>query len=82
MNRCSLNYNSWAFQVALMVNNQPANTGDIRDVGLIPGWGKIRWRWKWQPAQYCCLENPLDRGRSVVSYGPWGGKESDMTEAS
>ena len=38
MNRCSLNYNSWAFQVALVVNNQPANREDIemRDRSL--GW--------------------------------------------
>ena len=25
-------------QVALVVNNMPANAGDIRDVGLILGW--------------------------------------------
>ena len=27
----------WASHVALVVKNLPANTGDIRDVGLIPG---------------------------------------------
>ena len=27
-----------ASQVALVVKNPPANTGDIRDAGLIPGW--------------------------------------------
>ena len=27
----------WASQVALGVKNTPANAGDIRDVGLIPG---------------------------------------------
>ena len=26
----------WAFQVALLVKNLPANTGDVRDTGLIP----------------------------------------------
>ena len=26
----------WASQVALVVKNLPANTGDIRDTGLIP----------------------------------------------
>ena len=25
--------------MALVVNNLPANVGDIRDAGLIPGWG-------------------------------------------
>ena len=28
---------SWASQVALVVKNPPANTGDLRDVGLILG---------------------------------------------
>ena len=27
-----------------------------------PWVGKIPWRRKWQPAQYSCLENPIDRG--------------------
>ena len=27
----------WVSQVALVVKNLPANTGDIRDVDLIPG---------------------------------------------
>ena len=30
----------WAFQVALVVKNLPANAGDVRDVGLIPGLGR------------------------------------------
>ena len=42
-------------QVALVVKNPPANTGDIRDAGLIPGWGKemtthssiLAWRIPW-----------------------------------
>ena len=32
-------YLSGASQVALVVKNSPANVGDIRDVGLIPGLG-------------------------------------------
>ena len=27
----------WDFQVALVVKNLPANAGDIKDLGLIPG---------------------------------------------
>ena len=27
-----------AFQVALLLKNMPVNAGDIRDMGLIPGW--------------------------------------------
>ena len=30
-----------ASQVALVVKNPPANAGDIRDLGLIPGLGKL-----------------------------------------
>ena len=28
----------WASPVALVVKNMPANTGDVRDTGLIPGY--------------------------------------------
>ena len=31
----------WASHVALVVKNLPANAGDIRDMGLIPGQVKI-----------------------------------------
>ena len=33
-------YFLWAPQVALVVKNLPANAGDKRDVGLIPGLGR------------------------------------------
>ena len=33
-------YLSWAFQVALVVKNLPANARDLRDVGWIPGLGR------------------------------------------
>ena len=49
-----------ASQVALVIKNLPANTGDARDAGLIPGFRKIPWRREW--LQYSCLENPMDRG--------------------
>ena len=29
-----------ASHVALVVKNPPANAGDIRDVGSVPGWGR------------------------------------------
>jgi len=34
--------------VALVVKNLPANSGDIRDVGAIPGLGRFPWRRKQQ----------------------------------
>ena len=33
-----------ASQVALLVKNLPANAGDIRDLGSIPGSGRFPWR--------------------------------------
>ena len=47
-------------QVVLMVENQPANAGDVRD-GFNPWVRKIPWRRAWQPIQYSCLENPKER---------------------
>ena len=49
-----------ASQVALMIKNQPANAGNVRD-RFDPWVRKILWRRAWQPIQYCCLENPTDR---------------------
>ena len=51
-----------ASQVALMVKNPSANAGDIRDSGLIPGWGRSPGGRYGNPLQYSCLENPMDRG--------------------
>ena len=52
----------WASQVVLMVKIPPANAGDIRDVGLIPGSGRSPGGGHGKPLQYSCLENPMDRG--------------------
>ena len=45
-----------------MVKNLPANAGDIRDMGLIPGSGRFPGGGHFNPLQYSCLENPMDRG--------------------
>ena len=52
----------WVSQVVLMVKNPPANAGDVRDIGSIPGCGKIPWSRKWQPTPVFCLDNSMDRG--------------------
>ena len=44
-----------------MVKNLPANAGDIREVGSIPGWGRSPGGGHGNPLQYSCLENPMDR---------------------
>ena len=49
-------------QVALVVKNPPANVGDIRDAGLIPGSGRSPEGRHGNPLQYSCLENPMDKG--------------------
>ena len=69
---------SWASQVVLVVKNLPANAGDIRDVGLIPGSGRSPGGGHGNPFQYSCLENPMDRGEwwATVHAAP----ESDPTE--
>ena len=41
-------YTNVASQVVLVVKNLPANAGDIRDLGLIPGLGRPPWRRSWQ----------------------------------
>ena len=51
-----------ASQVVLVVNNLPANAGDVRDMGLIPGLGRSPGEGHGTPLRYSCLENPMDRG--------------------
>ena len=67
--------------MALVVKNTLANAGDIRDVGLIPGSGRSPGGEHGNSFQHSCLENPMDRGAWWAIYSSWGGKESDMTEA-
>ena len=51
-----------ASQVAIVVKNPPANTGDIKDAGSVPGLGRTPGGRRGNPLQYSCLENPMDRG--------------------
>ena len=44
-----------------MVKNLPVNAGDLRDVGLMPGWGRSPEGGHGNPLQYSYLENPMDR---------------------
>ena len=45
-----------------MVKNPPANAGDARDAGSIPGSGRSPAEGNGYMLQYFCLENPMDRG--------------------
>ena len=51
----------WASLIARLVKNVPANAGDTRDVGSIPGLGRPPGVGNGTPLQYCCLGNPTDR---------------------
>ena len=68
---------SLASQVVL-VKNLPANAGDIRDTGSVPGSGRSSGEGNGSPCQRSCLGNPMDRGnfQAIVP----GVTESDMTE--
>ena len=52
--------------MALVVKNLPADVGDIRDAGSIPGLGRSPEGGHGNPLQYFYLENQ----RSLVGYSP------------
>ena len=58
-----------------MIKHLPANAGDTRDVGLIPGSGRSPRGGNGNLPQSSCLENSLDR--SLVGYSTGGHKESE-----
>ena len=58
-----------------MIKNLPANAGDARDVGSIPGLGRSPGGGNGNLLQYSCLGNPMNRGACLSD-----GKESDTTE--
>jgi len=47
--------------VAQLVKNQPANVGEARDAGLIPGSERSPGKGNGNTLQYSCLENSMDR---------------------
>ena len=48
--------------VVLVIKTPPANAGDIRDGGSIPGLGRSPEVGNGNPLHYSCLENSMDRG--------------------
>ena len=50
------------------------------DAGLIPGPWRSPKVGNGISLQYSCLENPMDRERSLMDYSPWGHSQSDTTE--
>ena len=54
----------------MVLKNLPANAGDIRDTGSIPGSGRSPKGGNGYLLQYFCLENPMDRETLCVGYSP------------
>ena len=65
-------------QVALVVKSLPANLGDVRVVGSIPGLRRSPGGGHGNPLQCSRLENLMDRGAWRATF--MGCKESDTTE--
>ena len=69
---------AWASQVVLVVKKPPANAGDIRDTGSIPGLGRSPGEGHGNLLHYSSLENPMDRGAWQPMVHRFA--ESDMIE--
>ena len=63
VNNCA----KWTSLVAQMVKNLSANAGGARNVGWIPGLGRLPGIGTGNPLQYSRLENPMDRGICQVT---------------
>ena len=68
---------AWASQDVLVVQNPPANAGDIRDTGLIPGSGRSPGEGNGNLLQ---LPGEFHGQGSLMNYSPQGHKELDTTE--
>ena len=66
--------------MVLVVKNPPANTGDVRDAGSIPGLGRSPEGGHGNLLQYSCLENPMDREAWQATVHKHG-TGSDMAKA-
>ena len=63
-------------QVAQLVKNLPANAGNARDRGLIPGSGRSPGEGNGTPLQYSCVENSMGKGAQQSTVH--GAAESDV----
>ena len=69
---------SW-FPGGTVAKNTPADAGDARDTGSVPGSGRYSGEGNGNPFQDSCLENPTDRGAWwAMVHGVT--KEPDVTE--
>ena len=66
--------------LAPVVKNPPANAGDIRDTGLIPGLGRSQEEEMTTHSSILAWRILGKRRRSLVGYSPQGCAESDRTK--
>ena len=59
-----------ALQMMLMVKNPPANTGDIRDVDSVPGWGRSHGGEHGNHSSPVFLPGKSHGQKSLVDYNP------------
>ena len=69
----------YLLRAELMVENLPANAGDARDTGSVPGLRKSPGVGNGNLLQYSCLEK-FHGQRNRVGYGPQDHKKLDMIE--
>ena len=69
---------SFALYAGSVVNNLPANTGNTRASGLIPGLGRSAEAGN--ATHFSILAWKIHGQRNLVGYSPWGHKESDTTK--
>ena len=62
----------------LVLKNPPANAGDVRDMGSVPGAGRSPGGEHGNPLQYSCLENSMGRGARWATVH--GDTELDINE--
>ena len=53
-----ISLNNYSSHPSKVVKNTPANAGDVRDEGSVPGSGRSPEGGHGSPLQYSCLENP------------------------
>ena len=75
------------FHFQYKLKDPPANVGDIRDAGLIPGLGRSPGEGNGNPLQYSYLENSMDRGAwwatvyGIIRVGPYRSIEHRLAHA-
>ena len=69
------------FLGSTIVKNPPANAGNVRNTGSIPGLGRSPGGGHGNPVQYSCLKNPMDRGGWLATvHRVFKSQELDTTE--